>query len=170
MRTIGRFDADSAVDKLAAADVDANAEDAIFALGLISSTNALQLLFIVGQRVKREKRDLARMSPPQTKHKQRRQRKTNLGQIYISSKYLVRPHFCHPLCIVCVCAFSALLERERELEKERNDVSFSLSFFSRETPPWVRRLRCARWGTTTVPKTPTSSSRRKKPTKTDSDL
>ena len=76
------------------------------------------------------------------------------------------------LCIVC--AFSALLERERELERQRNDVSFSLSFFSLcETPiPRVRRRRCARfWGTTTAPKTPTSSSsRRKTPTRTESDL
>ena len=137
------------------------------------------------------------MSPRQTsffletKHKKktqekRRQRKTNFfreGKIlsfWRPNLYKIEisretSFVLNLLCIiVCVCAFSALLERERELERQRNDVSFSLSFFSLcETPiPRVRRRRCARfWGTTTVPKTPTSSSsRRKTPTRTESDL
>ena len=112
----------------------------------------------------------------------RRQRKTNFfreGKILsIWLPNLYPRNISRDLIFVISCASCARLahfERERELERQRNDVSFSLSFFSLCETPIPRvfcRRRCARfWGTTTVPKTPTSSSsRRKTPTRTESDL
>jgi hypothetical protein len=150
-------------------------------------------VYYVGQKEKSEKRDLARecllVKPlsfwshnTRKKHKKRGDEEKQIfsekakfsrfgGQIYIKSISRETSLLLNLLCIVC--AFSALLERESQRDRERNDVSFSLSFFSLcETPiPRVRRRRCKRWGTTTVPKTPTSSSsRRKTPTRTESDL